>query len=78
MKYGNLIIEENEFLILEKLLKLNQIDKTNTIKGHILKLQEELRNAIIVAENKMAKDVIRLNSVVTVASQDGLWIKLLN
>jgi regulator of nucleoside diphosphate kinase len=75
MKYGNLIIEENEFLTLEKLLKLNQVDKTNTIKSHILKLQEELRNAIIVTENKMPKDVVRLNSVVTVNSQDGLWIK---
>lgn len=76
MKYGQLIIEENEFLILEKLLNLNKVDDIKTIKSHILKLQEELRNATkVVSEKEMPIDVVRLNSLVTVSSQDGMWQK---
>jgi regulator of nucleoside diphosphate kinase len=76
MKYGKLIIEENEFLKIEKLLNLNKINKTKTVKTHILKLQEELINITkVVSEKEMPIDVVRLNSVVTVSSQDGLWEK---
>ncbi|WP_158841807.1 GreA/GreB family elongation factor [Polaribacter sp. L3A8] len=76
MKYGQLIIEEKEFLIIEKLLNLNNATASKTVKNHILKLQEELRNATkVVTENEMPNDVVRLNSVVTVSSQDGLWEK---
>lgn len=75
MKYDKLLIEENEFLKLEKLLDLNNKVQTETVKSHILKLQEELRSAIILPENKMPKDVVRLNSEVTITSKDGLWQK---
>ncbi|QVY65694.1 GreA/GreB family elongation factor [Polaribacter sp. Q13] len=76
MKYGQLIIEEKEFSIIEKLLNLNKIIETKTVKSHILKLQEELRNVTkVVAEKDFPKDVVRLNSIVTVSSLDGLWEK---
>ena len=76
MKYGQLIIEENEFLIIEKLLNLNKVVESKTVKSHIFKLQEELRNVTkIVAEKEIPVDVIRLNSLVTVSSLDDLWEK---
>lgn len=75
MKYGNLIIEENEFLKVEKLLNLNKIVDVKTVKSYILKLQDELRNAIIKTEKEMPKDVVRLNSVLTVCTEDNLWKK---
>lgn len=76
MKYDQLIIEEKEFLIIEKLLNLNKIAESITAKSHILKLQDELRNATkVVPENEMPKDVVRLNSIVTVSSQDSAWKK---
>ncbi|AUC84697.1 transcription elongation factor GreAB [Polaribacter sp. ALD11] len=76
MKYDQLIIEEKEFLIIEKLLNLNKIAESKTVKSHILKLQDELRNATkVVSEEEVPKDVVRLNSIVTVSSQDSAWEK---
>lgn len=76
MKYGELIIEKNEFLIVEKLLNLKQVVEHKTVKSHIFKLQEELRNVTkVVDEQDLPKDVVRLNSIVTVSSLDGLWVK---
>lgn len=75
MKYNQLIIEENEFVKLEKLLNLKNVEHSKTAKIHILKLQEELRNASIVPESEVPKDVIRLNSMVTVSTKDGNWSK---
>ncbi|QXP70517.1 GreA/GreB family elongation factor [Polaribacter sp. R2A056_3_33] len=76
MKYDQLIIEENEFLIIEKLLNLNKVVESKTVKSHIFKLQEELRNVTkVVTEKEIPADVVRLNSLVTVRSLDGLWEK---
>lgn len=75
MKYEKLIIEENEYLILEKLLNLNNKEKSTTVKSHIFKLQEELRDAIIISKNEMPVDVVRLNSLVTISTKDTLWEK---
>lgn len=75
MKYNQLIIEENEYVKLEKLLNLKKEEHSKTAKSHILKLQEELRNARILPENEMPEDVIRLNTLVTISTKDGLWSK---
>ena len=75
MLYENLVIEESEYVIFEKLLKLNKVEESKTAKSHILKLQEELRNAIIVSEKEMPMDVVRLNSLVSVSTKDGAWNK---
>ncbi|TXD59458.1 transcription elongation factor GreAB [Polaribacter sp. IC066] len=76
MKYGQIIIEENEFLILENLFKLKKEEHSKTAKNHILKLLYELKNAVILPESEMPKDVIRLNSQVQISSKDNLWTKI--
>ncbi|MCI2229651.1 GreA/GreB family elongation factor [Polaribacter sp. MSW13] len=75
MKYGKLIIEENQYVILKKLLNLSSIDHSKTVKGYILKLQNELREAIVLSKKEMPQDVVRLNSLVTVITKDKLWKK---
>lgn len=75
MKYEKLIIAENEYVKLEKILNLNKVEESKTVKKYILKLQEELRDAIIVPDNEVPKDVVRLNSSVTVSSKDDKWKK---
>lgn len=75
MKYEKLIIEENEYLVLEKLLNLNNKEQSTTVKSHIYKLQEELREAIILPKKEMPVDVVRLNSLVTISTKDTLWEK---
>lgn len=75
MKYGQIIIEEKEFLILENLFNLKKEEHSKTAKNHILKLLDELKNALILPESKMPKDVIRLNSQVQISSKDTLWTK---
>ncbi|MCH3885022.1 GreA/GreB family elongation factor [Tenacibaculum aquimarinum] len=73
MKYKNIIIEENEYLKIEKLLNLNNKGNVSTVKSYISKLQDELKTAIILPESEIPKDVIKLNSVVTIKAKNTLW-----
>jgi regulator of nucleoside diphosphate kinase len=74
MKYEKLVIEKREFLILKQLLNIEEQQKETTVKNHILKLREELKEAIFLDEEEMKNtDVVRLNSLVTVSSEDSNW-----
>lgn len=74
MKYEKLVIEKKEFLTLKKLLNIEEQQKETTVKNHILKLREELKEAIFLDEEEMKHtDVVRLNSIVTVSSEDNNW-----
>lgn len=73
MKYGKLVIENNEFVIFKQLLNIEVQQKETTAKNHILKLREELKEAIFLDEKDMKDDVVRLNSFVTVSSEDSNW-----
>ena len=73
MKYEKLVIEKKEFLVLKQLLNIEEQQKETTVKNHILKLREELKEAIFLDEDKMYTDVVRLNSLITVCSEDGNW-----
>ncbi|APG64666.1 hypothetical protein LPB136_04500 [Tenacibaculum todarodis] len=75
MKYKKIIIEKNEYLKIEKLLNLNNEGNRSTVKSYISKLQEELKNAIILPQSEMPEDVIKLNSIVTVKAKDTFWEK---
>ncbi|CAM1335191.1 GreA/GreB family elongation factor [Tenacibaculum aestuariivivum] len=74
MKYEKLVIEKNEFKILKQLLNIEEKQKDTTTKSHILKLRSELKEAIFLEEEQMYNDVVRLNSLVTVSSEDGSWV----
>lgn len=73
MKYKNIIIEESEYLKIEKLLNLNNEGNVSTVKSYITKLQGELKNAIILPKSEMPEDVIKLNSIVRIKARDTLW-----
>lgn len=66
MKYGELIIEKREHAFIKQLISLARYYKDNTYKLSLEKLKQELKNARIVSDKKMPKDIIRLNSIVTI------------
>jgi regulator of nucleoside diphosphate kinase len=74
MKYGNLVLEEKEFVLLKRLVNVSGFYTDNTYKNSIEKLTEELLSAVVYSEEKMPKDVIRFNSMVTIQAENG-WSK---
>ncbi|TYB79808.1 GreA/GreB family elongation factor [Bizionia myxarmorum] len=71
MKYGNLILEKKEYVVLKSLLNLSKNYKEDTRKYSVKRLETELENAIIHDEELVPQDVIRFNSIITVATDDG-------
>ncbi|RTE52080.1 transcription elongation factor GreAB [Arenibacter aquaticus] len=74
MKYGNLVLEKKEFVLLKQLVNVSGFYTDNTYKNSIKKLTEELKSAIVYSEEEMPKDVIRFNSMVTISAGNG-WSK---
>lgn len=74
MKYGNLVLEKKEFVLLKQLVNVSGFYTDNTYKNSIKKLTEELKSAIVYSEDEMPKDVIRFNSMVTITAGNG-WSK---
>ncbi|PHN95594.1 transcription elongation factor GreAB [Maribacter sp. 6B07] len=74
MKYGNLVIEKKEFVVLKRLMNLSGYYKDDTLRKSVKKLASELETAIILDANDMHEDVIRLNTMVTIVSDSG-WNK---
>ncbi|NNG10616.1 MAG: transcription elongation factor GreAB [Arenibacter sp.] len=74
MKYGNLVLEKKEFVLLKQLVNVSGFYTDNTYKNSIKKLTEELKSAIVYSEEEMPKDVIRFNSMVTITAGNG-WSK---
>lgn len=73
MKYGQLILEKKEFVTLKRLLNLSENYKIDTRKYSIKRLSEELQSAKVVDEEEFPNDVIRFNSLITVATTDDSW-----
>ncbi|MCR9227899.1 MAG: GreA/GreB family elongation factor [Flavobacteriaceae bacterium] len=74
MKYGSLLIEKKEYVLLKRLMNLSGYHQDNTWKKSVRKLAEELETAKILDQDDMPKDVIRFNSNVTIVSENG-WHK---
>ncbi|WP_067037484.1 GreA/GreB family elongation factor [Allomuricauda sp. CP2A] len=74
MKYGNLVIEKKEYVLLKRLMNLSGYYKDNTLRSSVKKLVGELETAKILDEAEMPEDVIRFNTVVTIISENG-WNK---
>ncbi|BDW93520.1 MULTISPECIES: GreA/GreB family elongation factor [Flavobacteriaceae] len=74
MKYGSLIIEKKEYVLLKRLINLTGYHKDDTFKRSVGKLREEMESAQILDGEDMPKDVIRFNSWVTITSENG-WHK---
>lgn len=74
MKYGKIILEKKEYLSLKKLINMSGYFTNEVAKNSILKLREEMAQAEVRDESDMPVDVIRLNTTVSIASEDG-WNK---
>lgn len=71
MKYGNLVIEKKEYVLLKKLMNLSGYYKDETFRKSVNKLIGELASAQIVDDTEMPDDVVRFNSIMTIGSKDG-------
>lgn len=74
MKYGKLIIEKKEYVLLKRFMNLSGYYKDETLRNSVKKLLGELESAQILDVAEMPTDVIRFNSVVTIVSENG-WDK---
>ena len=59
MKYGNLVIEKKEYVVLKRLMNLSGYYKDDTLRKSVQKIVGELETAIIRDESEMYEDVIR-------------------
>ncbi|MGO4921238.1 GreA/GreB family elongation factor [Maribacter spongiicola] len=74
MKYGNLVIEKKEYVVLKRLMNLSGYYKDDTLRKSVRKLVGEMETAIIKDELEMYADVIRFNTTITITSENG-WHK---
>ena len=72
MKYGSLILEKKEYVYLKRLLNLSGYEGDQGTQKCLTNLTEELKTAHIVDEEDMPQDIIRFNSLVTVAFDNGV------
>ncbi|WP_178989292.1 GreA/GreB family elongation factor [Winogradskyella schleiferi] len=72
MKYGSLILEKKEYVYLKRILNISGYAENHEIQKCLLALFEELKSAHIVDEEDIPKDVIRFNSIVKVAFNNGI------
>jgi len=74
MKYGSLILEKKEYVYIKRILNISGYVGDHEIQKSLTKFTEELKTAHILDEAEMPVDVVRLNSIVTVTS-DNDWEK---
>lgn len=71
MKYGSLVIEKKEYVLLKRLMKLSGYYQDDMLRTSVMKLLGEMESARICDETKMPADVIRFNSKITITSKNG-------
>ena len=74
MKYGSLILEKKEYVYLKRILNISGYGNDANVTKSLVKLSEELKTAQIVNNNEVPDDIVRFNSIVTIASENG-WEK---
>tara|TARA_R110002051_G_scaffold324970_1_gene424863 strand:+ start:37327 stop:37746 length:420 start_codon:yes stop_codon:yes gene_type:complete len=76
MKYKNLIIEKREYVYLKRILNISGYTGDFETQKSLKRLLDELKTAQIVDNDELPKDVIRLNSRVSIEAENG-WKKTL-
>ncbi len=71
MKYGNLILEKKDLFKIKRYRHVNYYIEDYSHKDALEMLDENMAKAIVMDEDEMSDDIIRLNSIVTVASKTG-------
>ncbi len=74
MKYRSLMLEKREYVYLKRILNISGYTGDFETQKSLKKLLEELKTAQIVDNEELPKDIIRLNSKVSVESENG-WSK---
>ena len=74
MKYGSLILEKKEYVYLKRILNISGYGNDASVTKSLVKLSEELKTAQIVDDDQVPEDIVRFNSIVTIASDNG-WEK---
>jgi len=74
MKYGNLMLEKREYVYLKRILNISGYTGDFETQKSLKRLLEELKTAQIVDNEELPKDIIRLNSKVSIESENG-WSK---
>ncbi|MEP2278812.1 GreA/GreB family elongation factor [Maribacter sp.] len=74
MKYGNLVVEKKEYVVLKRFMNLSGYYKDDTLRKSVQKLVGELETAVVLDASDMYEDVIRFNTTVTIVSENG-WQK---
>ncbi|MBD3890975.1 GreA/GreB family elongation factor [Olleya marilimosa] len=74
MKYGSLILEKKEYVYLKRILNISGYGNDTNVTKSLVKLSEELKTAQIVNNDEVPEDIVRFNSIVTIASENG-WEK---
>ncbi len=70
MDSGNLVFEKKEYILLKRLINLSSFYKDKSLQKNLEKLASELETAHIHSEDEMPKNVVRINSIVTIASKE--------
>ncbi|WP_028377330.1 GreA/GreB family elongation factor [Leeuwenhoekiella sp. MAR_2009_132] len=70
MKYGSLILEKKEYVLLKRIMNISYHLDDPIIRDSIHKLNEELQLAMICEDIDVPADVVRFNSKVTVESSE--------
>lgn len=72
MRYGGLILEKKEYVYLKRILNISGYAEDHETQKCLMRLSDELKTANIVDEEEMPTDVIRFNSMVRVAFENGI------
>ncbi|WP_175443714.1 GreA/GreB family elongation factor [Flagellimonas zhangzhouensis] len=68
MKYGSLIVEKKEYLVIKRILNFHKHYEDVAHKNALAQLSNKMEQAIIVGDDEMPKDVVRLYSEVRVST----------
>lgn len=71
MSYEGLLVEKKEYVLLKRSVNLSTFYKDKYLRSTLEKLSHKLENARVCSEDEMPKNVVRLNSKVTIASTCG-------
>lgn len=72
MRYGSLILEKKDYVYLKRILNISGYAGDFETQKSLRKLTDELKEAQIVNNEDMPNDVVRFNSQITLALDNGI------
>jgi regulator of nucleoside diphosphate kinase len=72
MRYGSLILEKKDYVYLKRILNISGYAGDFETQKSLRKLTDELKEAQIVNNEDMPNDVVRFNSQITLALDNGM------